>query len=331
MKPVFDENQENRQEKPTFEEAIAALLTVEDEVVPAKVYYGLSGLNSAELTQLKPVWEKLSVDFRRKLIIELAETSELNFDLDYRGLGFFGLQDENGSVRAAAIELLWLDESLELLSKLIDLSQWDENYEVRAAAVSELGRFILLGEYEEIPEKEAVRAQEAAIQLLTNDDEEVDVRRRALEAISNSSHEIVTEAIQDAYDSGERMMRVSSVFAMGRSCDQQWSKSVLKEMNSDDDEIRYEAARAAGELQLEEAVMPLGAMATQDDREIKEVAIWSLGEIGGREALRILTALAEDAGDLNDDDLVEAIEDAISIATLAGDSLDFDFADDADY
>jgi HEAT repeat protein len=329
MRPIFDEHEQSkRAEKPQLEETLSALQLIENEVIPAKVYYGLSGLTSAEIEQLKVVWDKLPASLRRKLLLELAETNELNFDLDYRELGLFGLQDADSSVRTAAIELLWLDESLEFMSKLIDLSQWDDNFEVRAAAVSDLGRFILLGEYEEIPEREAIRAQDVAIQLLTNDQEDLEVRRRALEAISNCSHDIVAEAIQEAYDSSERLMRVSSIFAMGRSCDRRWWTTVLKEMNSEDEELRYEAARAAGELQLEEAVMPLGAMAARDDREIKEAAIWSLGEIGGREAVRILSALAQDAEEMDDDDLLEAVEDAISNASLVGELVGLELDDE---
>jgi HEAT repeat protein len=327
MRPTFDEN--NTKQEPTLEEVLQILPSVENGVIPAKVQYGLSGLEANTIIQLKPVWSKLTPEFRRRLLLELAETSEVNFELDYHELGLFGLQDEDGHVRSAAIELLWLDESLEFMSKLIDLSQWDEDFQVRAAAASALGRFILLGEYEEIPDREATKVQDAVINLLTNEQEELEVRRRALEAISNSSHEIVPGAILEAYEDPERMMRVSSIFAMGRSCDERWNDFVLKEMNSQDDDIRYEAARAAGELGLEEAVVALGTMATQDDREIQEAAVWSLGEIGGREALRILSALASDVEETDDDDFLEAIEDAISNATLLGEMMDFDLDEDA--
>lgn len=328
MNMLFDENEKNGREKPSLDETLQALQSTEDGVIPARAHYGLSNLSPAEIERLKPVWRKLSSDLRCKLLLELGETSELNFDLDYRELGLFALQDEDSRVRASAIELLWLDESLELMSRLIDLSQWDDDYEVRAAAVSALGRFILLGEYEEIPEREAVRVQDAAINLLTNDQEELEVRRRALEAISNSSHEIVTQAIQEAYEGTERLMQVSSIFAMGRSCDQHWRDIILKEMNSDDEEIRYEAARAAGELQFDEAVAVLGRLVVRDEREIQEAAVWSLGEIGGREALRILSALAEDIQESDDGDFLEAIEDAISNATLVGELVGSDIDED---
>jgi HEAT repeat protein len=81
--------------------------------------------------------------------------------------------------------------------------------------------------------------------------------------------------------------------------------------------MRYEAARAAGELEIEEAVPLLGRLILDDDREILEVVTWSLGEIGGKEAVRILEAMAETAEETDDDVLMEAIEDAIGNASLA--------------
>jgi len=311
--------------KPTIDEVVSMLEGGGDEHIPAGAYYGLSDLDDSSLQVLEPVWQKLSTDYKRKLVTELGEASEVNFDLNFDALGYLALDNIDAGVRASAIDLLWINESLSLLSKLIDLAENDESTEVRAAATSELGRFILLGEYGDIPESEAVRAQDVAINLLNETTEDIQVRRRALEAISNSSLEFVPEAIQEAYESDEQLMHVSAVFAMGRSYDQQWTETVLRELRNDDPEIRYEAARAAGELEIEEAVTLLGQLAVADEREIKQVAIWSLGEIGGSQAMRLLTALAEDAEEAEDEDLHEAIEDAIGYAGMVGSDIDVDF------
>ncbi len=311
--------------KPTIGEVTSMLLEGEPDNVPAAMYYGLSDLDETSLQIFEPVWHSLSVDHRRKIVTELAEASEVNFDLNFDTLGYVALDDSAPDVRSAAIDLLWINESLSLMSRLIDLAENDESIEVRAAATSQLGRFILLGEYGEIQENEAVRAQDVAINLLNDTAEDIQVRRRALEAISNSSLEFVAEAIEEAYESDELLMRVSAIFAMGRSCDERWSETVLREMRNDDPEMRYEAARAAGELEIEEAVTLLGQLAIADEREIKQVAIWSLGEIGGSQAMRLLTALAEDAEEAEDEDLKEAIEDAIGYAGMVGSDIDVDF------
>jgi HEAT repeat protein len=267
------------------------------------------------------VWGELKPAFRRKLLRELVEASETNFELNYSTLGYYALDDADAGVREAAIELLWEDESMPLMYRLNDLALEDESVEVRAAAASALGRFILGGELGNHNEAEIAKAQETVVSILNNLDEDIDVRRRALEAISNSSLEIVEEAIREAYDSYDRRMQISAVFAMGRSYDEQWSDLVLQQLNSEDAEMRYEAARAAGELEIENAVRGLTRLALDDDREIIEVAIWSLGEIGSKEATRTLERLATEAKRAHDDELLEAIEDALGTASMGNSSL----------
>lgn len=315
------------QEKPTLDVTIAALQVQDAGALVAVIYRGLSDLTADEIQQLKTVWETLVPDYRRKVMRELAEASEFNFDLDYRTVGFLGLNDDDAGVREAAIAALWIDESLELMARLLHLAQWDEATAVRAAATSEIGRFLLLGEYGDVPEDRVSQAQDTIVGLLTDDQEDLEVRRRALEAIANSSHEIVTEAIEEAYQGDERLMRVSAVFAMGRTCDTRWGATILREMSSSDPEIRYEAARAAGEVGLAEAVPLLSRLALDNDRETQEAAVWALGEIGGREALRVLSALAERAQDSGDDFLIEAVNDAIAEASMAGGDFGFDLLD----
>lgn len=307
--------------KPDVGATIAALQQPleagDDQPISATIFYGLSGLLPREMEQIAPVWAALPLDYRRRLIHYLIDISEVNFELDYAALGMFALGDPDADVREAAIELLFEDESAEYMNRLIEMAQWDESTAVRAAAASALGRFIMAGEYEELPESDAARAQDAVVNLWTNESEDLDVRRRALESLANSSHELVPEAIEDAYQSYEPRMRVSALFAMGRTCDARWHNYVMRELNSDDPELLYEAARAAGELELHRAVQRLVILANGSDREIAEVAIWSLGEIGGEPAKRALNALGDKAERAQDDALVEAVEDALASAELA--------------
>jgi HEAT repeat protein len=311
--------------RPTLDAVIEALQAGESENrVSSVIFYGLSGLTSVDIRRIAAVWEELNPDYRAKVMENLVEVGESNFELDYRAIAMLGLDDDNPDVRVAAIEALWEDQSLEIMDRLIDIALLDADIPVRAAAVSALGRFILAGELGELPESEIRRAQEAAINLLNSEDEDVDVRRRALEAISNSSHEIVTPAIENAYHSLDQRMRISSVFAMGRSCDDRWEDIVLQETTNPNPEMRYEAARACGELGISEAVPFLVRLSQEHDREIKQAAIWSLGEIGGGQALRVLGQLAEEAEITDDQDMLEAIEDAIGNASLVGADLEFD-------
>jgi hypothetical protein len=179
-----------------------------------------------------------------------------------------------------------------------------------------------MGELGDLPEEQTVRAQQSVVRHLQNVNESLEVRRRSLEAIANCSHAVVPGAIREAYDSDIQPLQISAVFAMGRTCDtDRWQDIVLREISSLDNEMRYEAARASGELEIAEAVPHLGRLTMEDDREIKLMSIWALGEIGGKQATRILDALLEEAETEDDADLIEAIEDAIGNASLASGDL----------
>jgi hypothetical protein len=67
---------------------------------------------------------------------------------------------------------------------------------------------------------------------------------------------------------------------------------------------------------VREAVPTLIRLAQGDDREVKEMAVWALGEIGGRDSTRALNALARKAHDADDSDLLDVIEDALVSASL---------------
>lgn len=296
----------------SVQDAIDALQDGENETGSA-VAYGLSDITAEELAQFQRVWVQLDAKTRYMVVEHLTDISESNFELDYRAVGHLALDDEDVEVRIKAIDLLWTDDSTQLLEKLVHMARWDTAPAVRAKATGDLGRFILLGEYGDIRPRYSQAAQETAIDIWTNVDEQVDVRRRALEAISNSSHPIVSEVISEGYNSHDERMTASAVYGMGRSCDERWASTVLQELSSENPEMRYEAARASGQLELETAVPVLARLALSNERDVQEAAVWSLGEIGGSRAGQALEKLSEA---LTDEDWQPLIEDAISNANL---------------
>lgn len=320
------EKRSREEQRPDIQTTVQALIQGAEGTLPAMVAYGLSKLTPDELAYLDDAWQTLDAQYRRKIMRRLIDVSESNFELDYTTLGYYALDDNDAGIRDAGVELLFEDMSVGLMDRLIEMSQWDENPRVRAAAAIALGRFIASGELGEYPERDAARAQDAMVAVWTNDNEEIEVRRRALESLSNSSHELVEEAIREAYTSYERSLQVSALYAMGRSADERWKPMVMRELDSDDSEKVYEAARAAGELMLNDAIPALVRMAGGSDREIAEVAIWSLGEIGGRDAMRALNVLGQRAEENDDRVMIEFIEDAVATASMA----DLDFGDDWD-
>lgn len=190
----LDLAQEERPQRPSLEETLNALASHETGT-SATIFYGLSGLSSDDLAQIGPIWESLAPARRRRIMREMVDVAEANFELDYGSIGRLGLTDADPSVREAAIDLLWEDDSPDMMRNLIRIATQDPSVEVRASAMSALGRFILKGELGELPETAIQPAQDTAIRALNDTHEDVDVRRRALEAISNSSHPIVEGAI----------------------------------------------------------------------------------------------------------------------------------------
>ncbi len=290
----------------------------------AAVINRLSDLNTADLARFREGWPKIPTDRRSQLLQRLGETSETNFELDFVEVTRLGLGDVDEEVRVAAIEAAWYDETVNFLYALMKLAVRDPAEAVRAEALSAMGRFMLLGELGDLKPSIALEAQDVALAVYRSDDESIDVRRRAVEALGNCTREGVPELIQDAYESDDSRMKASALFAMGRSCDDTWAGIILDELVSDDPELRYEAARAAGELELSDAVERLGQMLHDDDREVLEMAVSALGEIGGDEARELLEAGIERAEIAGDEALSEAIHEALEHASLIGEDLSFD-------
>lgn len=313
--------------KPELTEVIEALQSealADSSTHSSAVIYGLSDLSELELDRMASVWAGLPATYKHRILKQLVETSEAAFELDFGAFAQMNLVDESSLVRSAAIELLWSDESLSTMRQLMELARSDRSHDVRAQAFAGLGRFILLGEYGDIPPNDAREAQELALSAVTDIHAPIEIRCRALEAIANSSHPEAAALIREAYDDGNHLLKVSAIYAMGRTCDKVWRDAVLEELESSDNQIVYESVQACGALHLEESVRLIGDLIAGDDREILFMAIWALGEIGGKHAFEILSDLEET---VEDRAILEAVEDAIDVASfsLSMSSLDFEF------
>ncbi|MCL4236686.1 MAG: HEAT repeat domain-containing protein [Anaerolineae bacterium] len=319
----------NEEERNARFQRTITLLRDPDASFTAEAIYTLSDLDGAYHAQFRALWGEMPAARRHALVTRLVETAEMNFELDFSAIVHSALDDPDTAVRAAAIEGVLEDSPRRVIERLMDLAQNDPTAAVRAAAARALGQFVLLGELGKLPEALSVRLQDLLFALHNNPGEDLDVRRRALEAIGNCGHEDVGELIRQAYYADELPMRVSAVFAMGRSCDERWASRIMDELASERPEMRYEAARAAGELELRPAVPRLVELAFEDDREIQEMAIWALGEIGGKQANRALDQLAALAASQEDDELAAAVAEAQSASSLAGEDFIplFDFSD----
>jgi HEAT repeat protein len=248
----------------------------------------LSSLSAEEAERVGQVWSNLPTDLRLELISQLVKMAEADFTLSFGAIFRIAMEDEDAEVRRLAIEGLWEDEDVRLVPLLAQRLGEDESVDVRAAAAQSLGRFILLGELGKIRPKPRTMAYTALLQALQAPDEYTEVRRRALESLAYVCNETLVASIREAYSSSSEKFRISAVFAMGRSADTRWEREVRRELYSTTPEMRYEAARACGELQLSDAVDMLEELTEDTDAEVQQAAIWALGQVGGDRAREVL-------------------------------------------
>lgn len=260
--------------------------------------YMLSALTREEVELFSDRWDAIGIARRRHVIRALVEIAEVNFAVDFNGIFHLGLQDEDAEVRAHCIDGLWEDESPGFVNPLFTLLSSDPSVAVRAAAATGLGRFVLLAELGELDEELGRKILEELWKLIEDPHEALEVRRRVVEAMSYSGTKGVPEVIREAYRHPGEKMRVSAIFSMGRSADPAWGSTVIGELVSANPEMRYEAARACGELELREAVSDLIGLIADRDREVQQAAISALGKIGGREARRALRLCCESGDEI---------------------------------
>ena len=275
----------------------------------------MSNLSQAQLAQFQAAWQTISLQRRQDLAAALLELSEDRFDIIFNDLFDWMLQDEDARVRSLSIEGLWEDDNVRQITPLIGLLQADPAPAVRAAAALSLGRFVLLGELDEIDPQAAVRVEAALRQAYAVDEFDVTVRRRLLESLAYSGQDDVEAYILEAHESGDHNMQFSAVFAMGRNANKRWQHIVLAELSNADEAIRFEAIRAAGELTMKRAVPDLIAMLDERDVELRDAAIWALGQIGGQQARRTLRALTKS----DDESLREAARESLAELELFAD------------
>jgi HEAT repeat protein len=291
---------------PTIEALLDHLSDASQPLSVAKLY-ALSNLVGQDLARVRDVWPTLPDERRRAAARHLADITETDFEVNFGQVFRLALTDLEATVREAAIDGLWEDEDPALIATFVKMMQSDSSAQVRASAANALGHFVYLDEIEAIPSGKISPALQALRAIIASPGEPLEVRRRAVEAISYSGADDVPGIIRDAYASPDEDMRVSAVFAMGSSADEQWIDTVISELEAQSPAMRYEAARAAGELEARSAVPTLARLLDDPDAEVQSMAVWALGQIGGDRARKLLTDIAK--GD--DEQLAEAATEAL--------------------
>ena len=292
----------------TFEEIKKALLD-KSTPFPAQMLYFFSDITREDLRALEKVWPKVWTERRRGLLEDMEGLAEADTILFFDHVAAMCLEDEDPLARATAIRLLWQSEDEKMAHKLLNLLENDPESIVRAAAATGLGPFVYQGEMEEISEETFKTILDALIKVHLGNDDRL-VRRRALESLGYVSHPDLPGYIQQAYDTNDEEWLQSALCAMGRSYDQRWAKAVLRMFDHPDNLVRYEAVRAAGELELSAARDALFDLVEEgtDDENLYFATIWALSKIGGQGVRKLIEASIADA---EDDEEVQFLEEAL--------------------
>ena len=247
-----------------------------------------SGLLAEDIQRLTAAWGNLPVEVRRETVQAWTALTIEDFEMDFSAALRIAMHDEDADVRAAAISGLDEDEDVRLIPQLSEILENDTAAAVRAAAARTLAHFVLMGELDKILPRSFEIACTALQKAHSDLDEDLDVRQGALEALAYTSLYGAPEMIEAAYAHPEEKMRISAVLAMGRSADKRWAKIAHRELFSPLPAMRYEATRACGELALSEAVPALIELVEDVNADIQQMALWALGQIGGKQAERTL-------------------------------------------
>lgn len=255
------------------------------------------------------VWPSVKPNRKLLLLNELLQHLDSDNLVSYEDIGRALLNDENGEVRALAIGLLAESNDPKLASKLIDIFLTDTELAPRIEAAQLLGEFVLLGELEELNPELKTKIEDALISVIRGEENPA-LRKRALESLGYSSREEMVNIIESAFQRADPTWVASALHAMGLSHDDRWNDDVVSKLLDEDPRIRFAAAEAAGELNIE-AAAPIMLQMLEDEEEDDDVisaTIWSLSQIGGEDARIYIVNLIENT---EDEDLVAFLEDAL--------------------
>ena len=175
-----------------------------------------------------------------------------------------------------------------------------------------------------ITERSFHRIQESLHKLYMDADVPKEVRRRILEASVRAPQDWHPHAIRAAYASDDEVWRLTAVFCMQfvRGFDEQ----ILEALDSRNPDIQYEAVVAAGNWEVDAAWPHVAALVTsmETEKPLFLAAIAAAASIRPQEAFVLL----DDLADSDDEDIADAVHEALAMAE--GHSVDDELDDDDD-
>jgi len=299
-----------------FDSITVALMDL-SQPFPSRMLRGFSDLSRKDLRTLEGLWPQIDLKRKLSLFEDLESIAETDTLVNFDEFAKLGLIDSDSAVRVMAIRLLWECEEASLIPVLVEMLLSDEVEDVRAAAASALGKYVYLGELDSIADTLKVSVVQNLLEVVAGDDLPL-VRRNALESLGYSSHSKVPALIHKALESDDSLWTQSALYAISRSADEQWSDTVIRYLARPESEIKFEAVRAAGELELVDARDILLELLeeNEDDLELRYAAIWALSQIGGEGIKEIFEEMLKKS---DDEEEIGWLEKGLENLDLGGD------------
>ena len=249
--------------------------------IPASDFVELSDLSPGELGNFAKAWFGLPTERQRWLVDTMVELAEDNAELDFCAVFKMCLKDRDEEVLLKAIEGLWEYEDRSIIPGLIEILRSEESTDVRAAAALALGKFSVLVQEGKLLTKDADSVRDNLLVVVEDGDEDLEVRRRSLEAVAPFNTRDIEKLVSWAYASGDLRLKSSAIYAMGRTGEASWLPLLIRELENSDPVVRYETANACGELGEEDVVPHLIGLLEDDDYQVQIASLAAIGKIGG--------------------------------------------------
>src|SRR5215208_4390882 len=305
----------------SFQKVLDSLVENQKEF-PKRYLREFSDIGTLELKTLLDVWERVDRSRKFTLLDELRTLADSDTLVSFDDFACALLTDPDPQVRIRAIGLLHEYEDPKIVPSYLDMLKNDADIDVRAAVANALGLFVDLGELEEIPDNIYHQVEDALLIAITGEDN-VRVRRTALEALGYSSRPEVATLIESSFRREDPSWQVSALTAMGHSADDRWDEDVTRSLVSENDDIRKAAVEAAGELSLKPTrPLLLKMLGEEEDATVLNAIIWSLSQIGGEDVRTYLENLLDQLEE--DDEQVAFLEEALDNLAFTEDLDRFD-------
>jgi len=305
----------------SFQSVLDALLADRKDF-PRRYLQEFSDIGPLELKTFLDVWPRVKPSRKLTLLEELDALAEVDTLVSFDDVARALLTDPEPEVRTRAIRLLDEYEDPKVVPSYLDMLKNDPSVDVRREAANALNLFVDLGELEKIPESIYHQVEDSLLASAASEDD-VRVRRTALESLGYSSRSEVTTLIDSAFHRQDPHWQASALVAMGRSADDHhWDEEVTRSLVHVDDRIRKAAVQAAGELSLPSArPILLKMLGEEEDADILSAVIWSLSQIGGEDVRTYLENLLDQ---LEDDEQITFLEEALDNLSFTEDLERFD-------